>query len=197
MRARSLIMGALSIAVVGVWALPAGAVPPGLKGPIKATVAITGAQDFGTCNNVWALDTFNKAYTLTANHDGTYTLNVDYRQGRFVTVAGMSPGACETTGGSGPGDNSMVGAGITGNMHQSWSIPVTAASAPNRNPDCAANNGCVGSSDFLTAVFGSDGFTKAPQSDWTYTGHYEAGRHGTWVDTWANWPFNDRGDITS
>ena len=29
------------------------------------------------------------------------------------------------------------------------------------------------------------------------TGTYEAGTHGTWHDTWANWPYNDTGDIAT
>ena len=43
-------------------------------------------------------DSFNKFYQLKNNGDGTYDLQVNYRNGTLVTVAGTSPGACEATG---------------------------------------------------------------------------------------------------
>jgi hypothetical protein len=163
---------------------------PGKGPPIKAgPVAIVGADDIGTCNNVWAQDSFNKFYTLTANHDGTYNLQVNYKDGTFVTNAGISPGACE--GGS-PNGNT-VAAGLTGRTHQEYNATVTATASPNRNPNCGANNGCTGSGDFLNAVFGAGNWTR---TGFGWKGHYEAGSNGTWFDTDVNWPLNDRGDIT-
>ncbi len=169
---------------------------PGKGPPIKVgPVAIVGADDIGTCNNVWAEDSFNKFYTLTANLDGTYNLQVNYKDGTFVTNAGVSPGACEQTGGNGPGNGNTVAVGITGRMHSEFNIPVSATTKPNRNPDCGLNNaGCPSANSFLTAVFGAGNFTRSPYS---FTGHYEAGSNGVWFDTDVNWPFNDRGDITS
>ncbi len=173
---------------------------PGGQPPIKVgPIAIVGAEDIGTCNNVWALDSFNKFYTLTVNHDGTYNLQVNYKDGTFVTTDGLnpyggiayaSPGACI----SGTYNGSTVAAGVTGRTHQEYNATVTATGSPNRKPNCGANNGgCTGSGDFLNAVFGAGNWTR---TDWSWTGHYEAGSNGVWFDTSVNWPYNDRGDIT-
>jgi hypothetical protein len=170
------------------------------RDPIKVgPVAIVGADDIGTCNNVWAADSFDKFYTLTPNGDGTYNLQVNYKDGTFVTTGGSnpdggrataSPGACE----GGFDNGNTVGAGITGRMHQEWNATVTAPGTPNRNPDCGRNNAnCLTATSFLTAVFGSGNYSIGP---WSYEGHYEAGSNGTWFDTLENWPLNDRGDIT-
>lgn len=190
MRFRRIAISALCMATLAVWAAPAMAAS-GMRGSIKVGVALTGVADTGTCNNTWAVDSYNKFYTLTANKDRTYNLKVAYRDGRFVTNAGISPGACE----SGTNNGKTVTAGITGNMHQTWKTTVTASTPPNRNPSCGTGNvNCSSATLFLAAVFGSGNATPGP---WTYTGHYEAGRHGTWFDTMTNWPLNDRGDITS
>jgi hypothetical protein len=140
--------------------------------------------------NVWAQDSFDKFYSLTLNQDGTYNLQVNYKNGTFVSNAGTSPGACE----SGTDNGNTVAAGVTGKMHAEYNFPsVIAAGIPNSAPDCAANNGCLGSSDFLNAVFGAGNYTKGAYG---WTAHYEAGNNGVWFDTDVNWPLNDRGDIT-
>ena len=153
-------------------------------------VAIVGAPDIGTCNNVWAADSFDKFYTLTLNNDGTYSLQVNYKNGTFVSNAGPSPGACE----SGAYNGNTVGAGVTGRTHQEYNATVTATAPANQSPDCGVNNvGCTGSGDFLNAVFGAGNWSR---TDFGWTGHFEAGNHGVWFDTDVNWPLNDRGDIT-
>jgi hypothetical protein len=165
---------------------------PGKGPPIKVgPVVIDDVEDTGTCNNTWALDSFNKFYTLTANLDGTYNLQVNYKDGTFVTLAGPSPGACE----SGTNNGNTVFAGVTGRTHQEYNATVTATAPANRNPNCGANNAaCTGSGGFLDAVFGAGNWER---TDFSWTGHYEAGRNGTWFDTDVDWPLNDRGDITS
>jgi hypothetical protein len=165
---------------------------PGKGPPIKVgPIAVIAQDDIGTCNNVWAQDSFNKFYTLTANLDGTYNLQVNYKDGTFVTNEGISPGACE----SGSNNGNMVAAGVTGRTHQEYNATVTATALPNRNPDCGVNNvGCTSFRGFLDAVFGVGNWTG---SAFSWTGHYEAGSNGTWFDTDVNWPLNDRGDITS
>jgi hypothetical protein len=167
---------------------------PGGNPPIKVgPVAIVGADDIGTCNNVWAEDSFNKFYTLTVNHDGTYNLQVNYKDGTFITNTGKSPGACE----SGTYNGSTVAAGVTGKTHQEYNGTVTATTSPNRNPDCGANNGCTRASNFLNAVFGAGKWSyNNPDNPFSWENHYEAGSNGTWFDTDVSWPLNDRGDIT-
>jgi hypothetical protein len=171
-----------SVALAG----PGKGLPPIKVGP----VAIIGADDIGTCNNVWALDSFNKFYTITANHDGTYNLQVDYKNGTFVSNAGSSPGACE----SGSDNGETIAADVTGKTQQQYNATVTSLATPDRTPDCAANNGCAGSGNVLDAVFGAGNWSK---TDFGWVNHYEAGRSGTWFDTDVNWPLNDRGDINT
>jgi hypothetical protein len=161
---------------------------PGKGPPIKVgPVAIVGADDIGTCNNVWAQDSFNKFYTLTANLDGTYNLQVNYKDGTFVTNAGVSPGACE----SGIYNGSTVAAGVTGRTHQEYNTTVTATASPNRSPNCGS---CLSATSFLNAVFGAGNWTRTA---FGWKDHYEAGSNGTYFDTDVNWPLNNRGDITS
>ena len=53
------------------------------------------STDSGTCGPDWANDTFDRFFIVTANADGTYNLREEFRDGRFVTIGGVSPGACE------------------------------------------------------------------------------------------------------
>jgi hypothetical protein len=163
--------------------------------PIMAT-GVRVQNDVGSCNNDWAEVTLAKDYKLTLTKTtGVYNLEVK-EAGPFTTLAGVSPGACESENNNGIGNGNTVVAGITGRTHQTFNAPVTATSLnpnPNRNPDCAANNGCASSSDFLNAVFGAGNYTRG---DFSWTAHYEAGSHGTYYDTSVNWPLNNRGDIT-
>ena len=163
---------------------------PGGQPPIKVgPVAIVGADDIGTCNNIWAQDSFNKFYTLTVNRDGTYNLQVNYKDGTFVTNAGFSPGACE----SGVNNGNTVAVGVTGKTHQEYNGTVVGTLS---GASCDAT--CVDTTSILNKLF-NPGWSWVILSDgghWTWEGHYEAGSNGTWFDTNVNWPLNDRGDIT-
>lgn len=181
-----LALAALAVGIVTSQALAAKGMPP-----INVTVAGVSQGDIGTCNNTWAQDTFDKLFTLTKNVDGTYNLQVNYKKGTFVSFAGMSPGACE----SGTNNGNTVAAGVTGRTHQEYNATVTATTAADSNPDCGTGNtACTGSGQFLDAVFGAGNWSR---TDFSWTGHYEAGSNGVWFDTSVNWPLNDRGDITS
>src|ERR1035437_9126207 len=60
--------------------LGAVAVPASAEGnhqtPIKVGPIAVNQGDIGTCNNVWAQDSFNKFYTITDNKNGTYNVQV-------------------------------------------------------------------------------------------------------------------------
>ena len=163
---------------------------PGGQPPIKVgPIAVVAQDDIGTCNNVWAVDSFNKFYTITANRDGTYNVQVNYKDGTFVTQAGSSPGACE----SGSDNHGTVAVGVTGITHQEYNGTVIGTLS---GASCDAT--CVDTTSILNKLFKS-GWTWVVLPDgghWTWTGHYEAGSNGTWFDTSVNWPLNDRGDIT-
>jgi hypothetical protein len=165
-----------------------GGAPPIKVGPI----AVVSQADYGTCGNVWAEDSFNKFYTITPNKDGTtYNVQVNYKDGTFVTLVGKSPGACE----SGTDNGNTVAADITGLTHQEYNGTVTGTLSGNV---CGATT-CFDTTSILNTLF-NPGWTWVILSDgghWTWTGHYTTGSNGTWFDTSVNWPLNDRGDITS
>jgi hypothetical protein len=73
-------------------------------GPYTST-----SPDSSTCGNDWAEDTFDRDFTVR----GT-TVVEQFKNGSFVTVAGASPGACDSSDGYGPG---TFAAGHTGSMH--------------------------------------------------------------------------------
>jgi hypothetical protein len=165
---------------------------PGKGLPIKiGPIAVVAQDDFGTCNNVWAQDSFNKFYTITPNKDGTYNVQVNYKDGTFVTQAGKSPGACE----SGADNGNTVAIGITGRTHQEYNGTVIGTLMA----DATCGTGCFDTTSILNTLFqaGWSWVILPDGGHWTWTGHYEAGSNGTWFDTSVNWPLNDRGDITS
>jgi len=159
----------------------------GPKVSITATGTVTGVDDIGTCGQVWATDSLTKTLHLTRLTATTYNLEVK-EDGPFTTIAGSSPGACE----SGANNGNTVAAGITGKDHQEFNQTVTTPLTPNLDPKCA-HNACAGADAFLAAVFGTADLTRTA---WVFTGHYTTGSNGTWFDTSVNWPRNDRGDIT-
>lgn len=173
--------------VVGIFAGPTLAGRGGFS-PITATGHAI-QDDIGSCNNVWATDSLYKAYKLTLVTAGVYNLEVN-EGGPFTTIAGKSPGACEKTGAY---NGETVAAGVRGLDYQKFNQTVTSAATPNQHPNCAANNSCAGSGDFLTAVFGSGPLTRGA---WSFTALYVTRANGIWFDTSVNWPLNDRGDIT-
>ena len=159
---------------------------------VVGPIAVPAQDDIGTCNNTWAVDSFNKTYTITNVSGNTYDIQVDYTDGTFVTNAGYSPGACEVTGGNGPGNGNTVGAGITGTMTQLWDGTGTGTLSGN---SCTPET-CVNTASIISTLFSTWTWT-SPDRWTTMTGTYEAGTHGTWHDTWANWPYNDTGDIAT
>jgi hypothetical protein len=187
MDTKKILVGAASLAMLGTIAVtgPAAAAAGNGFPPIKASGYAPSAEDIGTCNNVWATIDMTKNYKLTRLSDTTYNLEVK-ESGPLTTIAGSSPGACE----SGANNGNTVAAGITGSTHQTFNATVTAWTPPTTNPDCST--ACSSSGGFLTAVFGAT-WTRG---DFSWTSFYEAGSNGTWFDTDVNWPFNDRGDIT-
>ena len=105
--------------LVAAFALAAtGLADPGHgKGPGKGKHGKFGpyavvTDDHGSCGNAWAVDTEKRTFTVHKNHDGSYTL-LRRDRGTFLTNAGQSPGACETTKHHG----ATVVAGVKGRFH--------------------------------------------------------------------------------
>ena len=85
--------------------------------------------------NAWAVDTEKRTFTVHKNHDGSYTL-LRRDRGTFLTNAGQSPGACETTKHHG----ATVVAGVKGRFHGYLRGKVTGGTF-NPNATCPADCG--------------------------------------------------------
>jgi len=189
---KKIFVGVASLGMIGGIAVAGPAVAAGNGFPPITGDGYRVQSDIGSCNNDWATVSLDKAYKLTRVSDGVYNLEVK-ESGSFVTIAGTSPGACE----SGTDNGNTVVAGITGLTHQTFDALVTSSSTPDAKPDCS-DNACAGSGGFLNAVFGAGNYVSNYNSwtDVTFTAHYEAGSNGTYFDTSTNWPTDNRGDIT-
>jgi hypothetical protein len=106
------------------------------------------SSDAGTCHvNDWNTEVIKRTYTVSKGDGGVYTVRIRDR-GTFTTVAGDSPGKCETKGRHG----SVVTAGIKGRMGGLLSSQVLGSTTFNPNATCTATD-CF-RADFLTAFFG-------------------------------------------
>jgi hypothetical protein len=105
-----LLLGALPLAATGL----ADPGPGGTKSKSahhsKYTFTVT-TTDNGSCGTAWATDVVKRTFRVKKNRDGSYTLT-RFDRGRFTTIGGVSPGACDTTGRHGH----TVRAGVTGRM---------------------------------------------------------------------------------
>jgi len=104
--------------------------------------------DGGSCGNFWANDTFERRYTVISNGGGKFTIR-EQDHGTFVTIAGQSPGACETAQHHG----SFVSAGIAGDIQGSADFTVTSATYNPSGCD-ATPSVCSTRSGFVSLVFG-------------------------------------------
>ena len=148
-------------------------------GPIAST-----SPDSGTCGNDWANDSYDRFFkaNTSPNPDGTYTVVEEFKKGTFVTIAGPSPGACES-------GIAVVGPGVTGKFEGSFTIVVTGGSF-NPNAVCTVAT-CGTTGGFITTVYGPTATYDVP----TFLFHYSAGRNGEWKNASADRGGN-HGDIT-
>ena len=130
-----------------------GLADPGGKGKAKkqghnrfsAQVVV---PDNGTCGNQWATDTSTRKWSVKKNKDGTFRVERKDK-GTFVTLAGQSPGACDTTGKHGH----LVTAGIQGKFHGYLRGTVSNGTF---NPNATCDAACIGNTPaFIAAFFGS------------------------------------------
>lgn len=93
----AVLLGALGLLAVSAYSSPAKKKPN--KHHAKLTFAVS-TQDNGSCGGPWADDTITRTFIVKLNHDGSYTLTRRDR-GHFVTIGGVSPGACDPKGAHG------------------------------------------------------------------------------------------------
>ncbi len=144
----------LSVLLLGALPLAAsGLADPGHGGKkskkhAKYTFTVT-TTDNGSCGTPWATDVVKRTFRVKKNRDGSYTLTRRDR-GRFTTIAGRSPGACDTTGRHGQ----TIRAGVTGRMSGFLRGKVTGGTF---NPNATCTGPDCGFTDvFLTTFFGPD-----------------------------------------
>jgi hypothetical protein len=129
-------------------------------GPINS-----GSTDSSTCGGDWANDTFKRVFDVptTPSADGSYSGTESFIEGRFVTIAGASPGACE----SGSNNGGMIAAGVTGSFHGSFQLVVHNGAF---NPDASCDEStCNSTTKFVATVFGAAAtFDTGPSFVFTY-----------------------------
>jgi len=130
----SIAAGALALAAVAL-ADPGDHGKKGKASHAKFTFAMT-TTDNGSCGNTWANDTETRTYSVKDNGDGTFTLRRS-EKGTFTTLAGQSPGACDTTGKHG----ALVTAGVQGKF-EGYLVGTVTATSFNPNAICAPGADC-------------------------------------------------------
>ena len=171
---RSVFWVAVSIALATglvVGAMPASAAQH--YGPFAS-----GSPDSGTCGNNWANDTFSRHFTVESR-GGVLTVVEDFKDGSFVTMAGASPGGCDTNPGG------TVSAGVTGSLEGYFVIPMAGENQISFDTSCAP-----GGADCTTAGFINSHFSPACYPDLcpvtTFLFHYSAGGQGLTFHEWKN-----------
>lgn len=140
----------------------------------------SGSPDSSTCGNDWANDTFVRHFTVDSS-GGVLTVVEDFKDGSFVTVAGSSPGGCDTNPGG------TVAAGVTGSMHGSFVIPMPSETQISTDASCVVGDP---SADCTTAGFINSHFAPACYPNvcpvTTFLFHYSAGGQGLAFHEWKN-----------
>jgi hypothetical protein len=120
--------------------------------------------DSGTCGPDWANDTYKRVFdaSTSPNPDGTYNVTESFISGRFVTVAGPSPDACDPSG----TPDSTIGAGVNGTFNGNFLIVVTGGTF---NPSASCNpTSCGTTTDFIATVYGVTETPKVTSFGFTY-----------------------------
>jgi hypothetical protein len=116
----------------------------------KHTFVVT-TTDNGSCGTPWATDVVRRTFLVKSNGDGTYTLTRRDR-GKFLTLGGTSPGACDTTGRHGHTVRSGVHGRLVGFLRGT-------VSGGTYNPDATCTGPDCGFTDVFLATFFGPGAT--------------------------------------
>jgi hypothetical protein len=168
-----LLVGSLSLSVA------AGAD----NGNAKTKKFDSSSTDSSTCGNDWANDTFTRQFRTTDNGDGTFTVREDFKGG-FVTIAGPSPGACE----SGSNHGLTVNAGVEGKFKGFLEGTVTDAAGFAPAACNASPSPCDTTAGFILAVFGTNAKFACVSGPGvcTFKFNYHAGDQGLIYRDWQN-----------
>jgi hypothetical protein len=116
------------------------------KGKHARIVFNTVVTDNGSCGGPWATDTIRRTFKIQDRGNGKFRVKEEVR-GSFLTLAGQSPGACET----GSKHGATVLAGHSGRVKGKLEGTVTGGTL-NRNATCAST--CT-TGQSIAAIFGS------------------------------------------
>ena len=127
-------------------------------GPISS-----GTPDSGTCGNSWADDTYMRVFdaATSPNTDSTYNATETFISARFVTVAGLSPDACDPSGTKG----STIDSGVAGSFSGNFMIVVSHGAF---NPNATCDSGCDTTKGFVATVYGAAATYDIPSFGFTY-----------------------------
>ena len=155
----------LAAAVFALAATPAGAIAS--QDSVRFGPINSGSPDSSTCGNNWANDTYKRVFdaSTSPNSDGTYTVTESFISGRFVTMAGPSPDACDPSGTPG----STIGDGVTGSFHGNFQIVVTGGTF-NPNATCDPTS-CGTTADFIATVYGAAATYNVTSFGFSYHGN--------------------------
>jgi hypothetical protein len=165
-------------------------------GPVPSS-----SPDSGTCGgDPWAEDQFTRYFTIkTTGQPGTFRIFEKFKDGTFVTVEALSPGACDETDGTPP---AIVHSGVHGNMHGYLITDVTCdpgAVCPVEGATCGtAGEACQTTDQFIQTFFGA-----ATRSDVAFFFHYsglDGANRALVFNEWKNASTNrggNHGDIAS
>ena len=140
----ALLAGVLALAATGLADPGKGNGKKAGHNRFSATITV---PDHGSCGNVWATDTSRRTWSIKANKNGTFRVGRK-DNGTFLTSAGQSPGACDTTGKHGH----HVNAGIKGKFRGYLRGTVSGGTF---NSTATCNAACVGDTTvFISTFFG-------------------------------------------
>lgn len=171
------------LSILGAAALVAALSSPVLAQDVK--VHDSGSTDSGTCGNDWANDTFNRDFKVTQQADGSFVLTEYFRDGHFVTIDGISPGACQ----SGTDHGTLISGGVGGTFHGFIAGPVTGGTY---NPGATCPDPCNGAT-FVAAFFGAGAVWSTPD----FYFQYEAEGGNLAFRRWTNASSGNVGDIAT
>ena len=155
-------------------------------GPYPSTTT-----DSGTCGIDWATDDVDRYFHIQPTGTMTFRVIEKFKQGTFLTNFAPSPGACDSSDGTGPG---FVNTGVSGHFQGYIVMTITSTTYMPGNASCTSP--CFYSDDFLRTVFGPAYL----RSDDAYFFHYQAANQPLTYHEWKNASCNrggNHGDIQS
>ncbi len=149
-------------------------------GHFKRTFTVT-TTDNGSCGAAWATDVVKRTYVVKKNEDGSYRLT-RFDRGHFTTLAGVSPGACDTTGAHGQ----TIKAGVEGRLRGYLRGTVTGGTF-DKNATCTGPE-CGFRDIFLKTFFGPTALFSCDtnSADCKFNYKYHAKKQGLLFHHWQD-----------